>query len=42
MEFRPLAQDLSIFDKFDFEWQPVGVKYLYSETREGFLGWIRN
>jgi len=26
---RPLAQDLSIFDKFNFEKPPVGVKFLF-------------
>lgn len=26
---RPLKQDLSIFDQFNFEFQPVGVKFLF-------------
>jgi hypothetical protein len=28
-KMRPLKQDLSIFDKFEFEKAPVGVKFLF-------------
>ena len=31
MQLRALTQDLSVFDKFGFEMQPVGVKYLFSK-----------
>ena len=30
-EWKPLKQDLSIWKKFDFEFSPVAVKYLYYE-----------
>lgn len=29
MELKPLTQDLSIYNRFNFEKQPVGVKYLF-------------
>lgn len=34
MELRPLSQDLSIFNKFNFDRQPVGVKYLFHKPEE--------
>ena len=27
---RPLQQDLSVYNKFNFEYPPVGVKFSYS------------
>ncbi len=34
MELKPLTQDLSILKKFNFDRQPVGVKYLYHKPEE--------
>jgi uncharacterized protein (DUF169 family) len=31
MELKPLTQDLSVYEKFNFERAPVGVKFTYRE-----------